>query len=279
MKRFFVILLAFSLVLSLAGCTPVDFIGELFNRTEPAEPIWIPDEAPATVDPALDETSEPTEAVVPIVLVSDQFMDTVTVEEYNGPATYCYHIPQFELDTEAATALNQTIYDEIYPLMERYVYANPDYPFVFGISYDWVQVENIVSLLVRAQCDTGMTYYYAYHIYADGSATVKDEQIWEYYGYDGIAFYDLVAGKLKEKYISKYAAYPGADIDSYYQMQLANTVSYENVRSVKLFISAQGDLCCYADIYSLAGADCYTELVNLTGAETPLAPVCEENHE
>ena len=83
----------------------------------------------------------------------------------------------------------------------------------------------------------------------------------------------MVQPRLEEYYRSSYSGYPGSETDEYYQMQLQNTISYENVAKVMPYISVNGELCCVATIYSLAGADSYDHLVNLEGGEAP-TPSC-----
>lgn len=279
MKRIFAILLLLSFCFSLGGC------GLLNLRPEDASVSDSPDQpaseedsktpettlplTEAPTEPQLSETEPSTEPPIPQVTVSDAYVDTL---EYEGWFC-CYHIPKFDMDSPETESLNRAIYMELYDLLEKNVYEYPEQPFLFSMHYSWVQVENIVSLLVYAQADWGIEVYKVYHAYADGSGVVPREELLEFLGYTRDEFYAMVQPKLEEYYRSSYSGYPGSETDEYYQMQLQNTISYENVAKVMPYISVNGELCCVATIYSLAGADAYDHLVNLEGGNAPI-PSC-----
>lgn len=279
MKHLLIILLLLGVCFSLSGCALLSFnlgdrLPENLEIPVPSENTKVPEsqmtlpvtEAPETEAP---ETEPPTEAPIPQVTVSDAYVDTL---EYEGWFC-CYHIPKFDMDSPQTESLNRAIYMELYELLEENVYEYPEQPFLFSMHYSWVQVENIVSLLVYAQADWGIEVYKVYHAYADGSGVVSREALLEFLGYTQEEFYAMVQPKLEAFYRSSYSGYPGSETDEYYQMQLQNTISYENVTKVMPYISVNGELCCVATIYSLAGADAYDRLVNLEGGDAP-APSC-----
>ncbi|MBQ4565807.1 MAG: hypothetical protein IJA48_05605 [Oscillospiraceae bacterium] len=273
MKRLLAMLLLLSIGLALGGCgltlgaRPVD-PGLLETKptaslTEPDIPETKPTESQAPT------TETPTEPPIPQVTVSDAYVDTL----YYGETLCCYHIPQFDMDSAQTESLNRAIYLELYELLEENVYEYPEQPFLFCMNYSWVQVENIVSLLVYAQGDWGIEVYRVYHAYADGSGVVSREELLEFLGYTREDFYAMVQTKLEDYYRTSYSSYPGSETDEYYRMQLQNTISYENATKVLPYLSVNGELCCVATIYSLAGADSYDHLVNLEGGEAPV-PSC-----
>lgn len=283
MRRLFAVTLVLLLLLSLAGCDKfgIDFPFGKFEEPimdkTPSERETEEDEPPTSL-PAVETEAPETQPVIPQVTVSDAYVDTLTVEGYYGPETYCYHIPKFDMDSPQTESLNRAIYLELYEMLEEDVYAYPEQPFLFAMYYEWVQVGNIVSLLVYVQADWGIEIFRIYNAYADGSGIASEAELWSLYGYDESSFYDLVSAKLEEKYLSMYSEYPSKESDPFYMLQLSNTVSYENVRSVEAYISAEGDLCCVATIYSLAGADSYEYLVNLTGSTELELPTCRSEH-
>lgn len=279
MKHIFAILLLLSLCLFLGGCGLLNFRPEDASVSDsPDQPASEEDSktpettlplTEALTEPQLSETEPPTEPPIPQVTVSDAYVDTL---EYEGWFC-CYHIPKFDMDSPETESLNRAIYMELYDLLEKNVYEYPEQPYLFSMHYSWVQVENIVSLLVFAQGDWGIEIYRVYHAYADGSGVVSRGELLEFLGYTQDEFYAMVQPKLEEYYRSSYSGYPGSETDEYYQMQLQNTISDENVTKVVPYIAVNGDLCCVATIYSLAGADAYDHLVNLEGGNAP-TPSC-----
>lgn len=274
MKRLFVTLLLLGFCFSLGGCALLSFnlgdrLPESLEIPVPSENMMTPETQmtlPVTEEP---ETEPPTEVPIPQVTVSDAYVDTLDYEGW----TCCYHIPKFDIDSPEIDSLNRAIYMELYDMLEKDVYAYPEQPFLFEMTYSWVQVENIVSLLVAIQADWGMEIYRVYNAYADGSGIVSQDELLDFFGYDREAYYAQVTVALEEYYRSCYSGYPGSETDEYYQMQLQNTVSEENVARVVPYLSGNGELCCVATIYSLAGADSYDHLVNLEGGEAP-RPTC-----
>lgn len=283
MRRLFAVTLVLLLLLSLAGCDKfgIDFPFGKFEEPimdkTPSERETEEDEPPTSL-PAVETEAPETQPVIPQVTVSDAYFDTLTMEGYYGPETYCYHIPQFDIESPETESLNRAIFTEMYELLEENVYATPEQPFVFSMAYEWIQVENIVSLLVYVECDWGLRLFKVYNAYADGSGVLTREELIGSFGYDQSEFYDLVAQRLEEEYRSMYSAYPGSETDEYYQMQLSNTISYDNVTKVIPYISASGELCFVATIYSLAGADAYDYIVNLTGSAELNPPSCGADH-
>lgn len=274
MKRGLAILLLLALCLSLGGCALLNF--NLGDRLPEDLEIPVPSENPKTPEtqmtlPATEapETEPPTEAPIPQVTVSDAYVDTLNYESL----LCCYHIPQFDMDSPETESLNRAIYLELYEMLEENVYEYPEQPFLFSMHYSWVQVENIVSLLVAIQADWGMEIYRVYNAYADGSGIVSQDELLEFYGYDRETYYAQVTVALEAYYRSSYSGYPGSETDEFYQMQLQNTVSYENAARTVPYISVSGELCYVATVYSLAGADSYDHLVTLTGTNAP-APSC-----
>lgn len=262
MRRLFALILVLLLMLSLVGCDKFDIEFPLGKVEEPV------------MDKTTGEReTEPTQPPIPQVTVSDAYSDTL----YYGETLCCYHIPRFDIESPETESLNRAIYIELYDMLEQDVYAYPEQPFLFEMSYRWVQVENIVSLLVYVQADWGMRIFRVYHAYADGSGVVSREALLEHLGYTQSEFYDLATRKLEEKYFSLYSGYPGEEDDPFYQEQLEKTVSYDNVTQVIPFISSNGDLCCVATIYSLAGADAYDYVVNLTGSGDVPLPSCTDH--
>lgn len=279
MKRTTSIILILAMMLSLAGCSLLSARldeQQLPDRIEspvPSETHKPTEDTGAdisVIEPTEEsETEALTEPPIPQVSVSDAYVDTL---EYEGWLC-CYHIPKFDMDSPQTESLNRAIYMELYELLEENVYEYPEQPFLFSMHYSWVQVENIVSLLVYAQADWGIEVYKVYHAYADGSGVVSREELLEFLGYTQEEFYAMVQTKLEDYYRTSYSGYPGSETDEYYQMQLQNTISDENVTKVVPYIAVNGDLCCVATIYSLAGADAYDRLVNLESGEAP-TPSC-----
>ena len=279
MKRILSLVLIFALCLSLAGCIVLP-VQELFDD-EPEKPSPVVPETETAPAPETEESTEPTEEPtqppIPQASVSDAYMDTLHYADFGEERILCYHIPRFDMDTPETESLNRAIYMELYELLEEDVYATPEQPFLFGMYYDWVQVDDIVSLLVYVQADWDLRIFKVYNAYADGSGMVSREELIGRFGYDQDSFHALAEQKLEEAYLSMFSQYPSGE-DEFYQQQLENTVSYNNVECVVPFISGSGELCCVATIYSLAGADAYDHLINLTGSGDVPWPDCHIDH-
>ena len=279
MKRILSLILIFALCLSLAGCIVLP-VQELFDD-EPEKPgpsVLETETAPVPeTDEATEPTQEPTQPPIPQVTVNDAYMDTLHYTDFDEEEILCYHIPQFDIDTPEMESMNRAIYMELYEMLEENVYEYPEQPFFYGMYYDWVQVEDIVSLLVFIRADYGIQIFRVYNAYADGSGMVSREELIGRFGYDQDSFHALAEQKLEETYLSMFSQYPLGE-DEFYHQQLENTVSYDNVESVVPFISNSGELCCVATIYSLAGADSYDNLINLTGSEDVPWPDCHMDH-
>lgn len=273
MKRLICLILSLILTLSLWGCGKEETAQET-TLPEPKETVrygHTPTEAAPT-----ETTETPTEAEV-TVEVKDVFVDKAVMLDYDE--TYYYHIPSIHISGVNTDEVNKLMYHELYSFIDQYVYENPDYPYLGDMGYLWTVREGIVSVITEVIIGPDSSPNPMYIIYNVDIATgqqVSDEDLIASFGLEKQTYRDQVAAALAKTYVDLFAEYHAQNPeDSFYQTQYDNTVSEDNINNVRPYIDVTGELCVMADIYSLAGADCYRHLVCVSGAVEPSYPKAE----
>lgn len=214
-------------------------------------------------------------------LVTDAYANepSYTLTAYDGTSTTYtakYHIPKINLPGETVAQVNNDIYIYIssYQEVESALdcIAQGGYPMTReGISYQWTVKEDILSLLLvwEGSPDMGFsTEYHVYNVRIPSGESVSEEDV------------AIVVGFSKEEYALKAkqalgsAFWEGESYDLYAQNMadffndcLKNTISDENIAEVQPFFNADGNLCIVGKVYSLVGADYYSQILNLEDFE------------
>lgn len=212
--------------------------------------------------------------------LSDAYFDYIYNNRYNEQ--YCYHIPKILLTGNNFEQLNSQIYSKLYSSLQEGVYNGTDI-YTINMSYGCGQKINYASIIVSEQLDWGWTDYYVYNIDISNGHQLSVKDLLSIYGLTDENYRNLAQKALKAQYELYYReAYEDNKSNesflSFYQQQLDATISKQNIDAVIPYIDSNGDLCGVAAIYSLAGADYYHHLINLTGTEEPAPIRCEIDH-
>ena len=193
--------------------------------------------------------------------------------------TYYYHIPSIHISGVNTDEVNKLMYHELYSFIDQYVYQNPDYPYLGDLGYLWTVKNDIVSIIAEVVVGPDSSpdpMYIIYNVDITTGQQIAGEDLIGSFGLDSETYRAQVKAALERTYVDMYADYHAQyPDDSFYQTQYDNTVSEDNINNVRPYIDVTGELCVVADIYSLAGADCYRHLVCLSGAVEPAYPKAE----
>ncbi|MBR6549190.1 MAG: hypothetical protein IKT68_06565 [Clostridia bacterium] len=189
-------------------------------------------------------------------LVTDAVYELVK-DSYNGGWSE-YHIPKINLPNDLAENVNREMLAEGEKTLpdsglERY-------------DYFWQYANRVVSVLVRKCYPNDCDYYKVYNVSVDTGMRLTNDDLRQMYGLTEQQLTDLLIQKAGQRFIEYYSSFPHtAD----YVDQYNKTITAENVAGSMLFINQSGDLCSVTCIYSMAGANTYWRLLNLTGT-TPV---------
>lgn len=212
-------------------------------------------------------------------LVSDAYFDYIVDDDYRMQC--CYHIPRFNPEGGEFAQRNAEIYDELHTVMKEDVYG--DYRYVLDMAYGCGMKNTCVSLITASQEDWGNVQYHVFNVDIRDGSRISTEELAAAWGLTGEAYRALARKALEAKYEAIFgAAYEANQSDGnflkFYQEQKDATVSDQNIDALVPYIDAGGDLCAVARIYSMAGADYYHHLINLTGTDEPAAIECTADH-
>jgi len=195
------------------------------------------------------------------VSVSDAYSDT---EE-----DYCYHIPQINLNGGRGAAINQTIYDECYDLLDKQVYQSIKkygYPELGEMVYTWGQKDDVVSVVVQSYYTTySWTDFYVYTLSAETGKRVGTDTVYKAYGLTEDGFYDLVRETMQRYWDDCEDDMLPRVGEKMFRTLVDQTLADSNVKAAIPYVNKDGDLCIVADIYSPAGAECYPHMLNTSG--------------
>lgn len=272
MKKCFALMLAVLLLLSMTGCATLGALA-LPSATPTPEPTAAPTAAPTATpaaEPTTEPTSEPTPEPTPVPTTVDDYVGLyshteLSYSDANGGYSYNYMVPQFLLDTEDAKAANADIQERCLPRIEAMKEAaEQGYSLtLLGISYDaWLE-DGLVTLILTVSYDAGCTYYTVYRLQAETGAPLSNEDMAARLGVSMEQYYALAYEAMSAEFESLWGGARDAGGAAFYDEQLENTLSDENVRAAQLYLDKNGMPCIQCKIYSLAGASSYEYLLSL----------------
>lgn len=249
MKKVFLVLLALACVLSMAACGNTD--------PEPTEPV-------TTQDPLTGESQQ--------AEIVDGYVDVVE--------GCCFHIPQIRLGNVDMEQTNSWIHDTLYKQIKEGVYhaVDDDYSIYYTeMSYVWRQHDQVISLVVMLRyAANDLVDYYVYNISAVTGQLLTDDQIYEFLQMSEQSAQQRLCETLDHYWYAFREQNPDMDAQFVDALQ-SMTVSNENLRAAKPFLGADGKLWFAVNIYSVAGADYYTYLMDMQGNFTTIA--CQLTHD
>lgn len=198
-------------------------------------------------------------------LVSDEFYDEV-IDEYAPTKMRCYHIPKINLTGKRFDELNDQIYKKLFDIIDKNVYAYPDFPLIAGMSYTWGTANDVLSIVVEVpSLEADWTDYYIYNLSVQTGFTLKDSETIEACGYTEEEFYDAVYNALKYFWDTE-----GADISDIASKSEINycrneTLSDENIRSAIPWINEDGALCSLVPVSWPIGGGGFYLLLDMDG--------------
>ncbi len=234
--------------------------------------IKLADEVPAAADvfdqaepESVDESHGAIEVVSVSELVEPAREETV---DYTDNAGNSYHavfrIPRIKIASEDAVQINAEILDKLNARVdEALADADNGYSLITtGIDYNaWVWNDTLtVFTSVKTNWDLEMHYIYTLDM-KDGHR-MDNAQIAALWGRTEDELYAALTDLIREKFISMYGEADEADGD-FYEEQLANSISEENVDNSVLYPDSKGSAMADVKIYALAGADAYRHIIGL----------------
>ena len=220
------------------------------------------------VESSVDAPQEEAQPEPVMITVSDAYVDTIEDPDYGD--IYCYHIPRFDMDGDAAAEMNEKIYQDMMTVLEEQVYAW-DYPGLGIMTYTWGQTEQLASVLIF----TNPVYYhfpecYTYTIDTRTGKEMTFMEILAVYGYDESSFQAKVREVLDQYYEDwRVELQEGAYGDSFdfdfFDGQKEKALSDDNLLRAVPYVDENGNLCVVIPVYGIAGADYYYSRINLEG--------------
>lgn len=250
MKKLLAVVLLLMLVMSFAGCG----VSEPTPETETA--------VQESTQLVFDDSSIVSEA------------DYIELEDPFGGFLCYYHIPRINLEDDKASGVNEQIMAQAEEFMQdAYLCIDQDVSITnAGFNYLWGYNKGVVSVTTAQYYGHPGLSFEVYNVSDKTGELIMDEELAQLYGYTYDQMLSLISEKSGECFDDYYTQAPK---DDFYDLQYTQTIGVSNAKLAKLFINDQGDLCCVAKIYSLAGADSYYRLINLTGdTEVPEPDMC-----
>lgn len=265
MKKCLAVLLLCAISISLSACGLLSL--SLLEKQE----------GPLSTEPAPDESSEPekkppetsepvteeTEPKSPFLGVTDAYYDFRTQDLY-GECFHCYHIPRVEFEGEAELAVNETIYSELYGVLENRLYTGSDYYELGEMCYGWGRNDRIVSIVAKtSMISYDSTNYYIYNISAETGEAATEEMVMESYGITKEDYEELLKEAIVKYFSERAEAIVGFVGEELYQDVLDRSLADVSAGTSMPFVGSDGALCARANIYWIAGAELYVTLFDL----------------
>ena len=184
-----------------------------------------------------------------------------------------FHIPQVNLESTDAEAVNREIYNTLYPNVQKAISVIGSYEVLEcgSIAYRAVVNGDILSLLVISSMypyESPSTSYLAYNFSLSKGTLLTTEAVAAAAGYT-VDDYTLRARQAMGSYI--HLTFPGETAQNYgdvFVQELNNdldrTLSDENVQNGQLFLDEKGNLRLVAALYWPVANGRFTLLLNLT---------------
>ncbi len=234
--------------------------------------IKLAEEAPAqenVSDQAEPESVYESKEAIEVVSVSEMVEsareETVDYTDSVGNQYHAvYRIPRILIDSEDAANVNAQLLDEMNSWIDEALDARDNgwSLTTTGIDYNaWVW-NGTLTLFTTVNNDWGMEMHYIYTFDVNDGHRMDNAQIAALWGREEDAFYDTLSGLVYDKFVNMYGEAADTDID-FYDEQLSNSISEENIRSSVLYPDSNGSAMAAVTIYSLAGADAYEQVIGL----------------
>lgn len=234
--------------------------------------IKMADEAPAAED--VSEQAEPEsvyESQGPIEVVSVSEMVEPAREEtvdYTDGSGNQYHavfrIPRILLQSEDAAQINTQIMDELGGAVDEALAARDNgWSLVTtGIDYNaWVWKDTL-TVFTTVKTDWDMEMHYIYTLDMQDGHRMDNGQVAALWGKSEDELYATLTDLIQEKFVNMYGATAQMNGD-FYDEQLANSTSEENVRASVVYPDSKGSAMADVTIYAMAGANAYEQIIGL----------------
>ena len=218
------------------------------------------------------ETEQVTEESTQSEIDYDNLVVDAVFEELTDPfsSQVCYyHIPKVNLSDGLADKINEKMLTDGEEFMsDAYDSIDMDVSIISsGYNYLWGYKDNVVSVLAAEFFNTPGLHYNIYNMDMETGEILTNSDLVKLYNFTEEEMINLIIKKSGEKFEEKYIEIK-EQVADFYNMQYQSTVAAENAEKAVLYINENGDLCCVATIYSMAGAPSYDHVINLTG-DTP----------
>ena len=248
-------------LLVIAAVFVVDFL-----RPEPMIDPGPPESS--TIDPKPHTSTDPEMPEEPEVpgnsdgpLVTDAFYDDTYLNSYGSGI---FAIPRINLDGSEIRAINDEIYQNLYTDLAAGALREWD-DSGKSVNYTWAENGDTLSLLIEVHpVDWEWTDYYVYNVsISEARELSRDEviqrsNVTNYYKTARQALEATFWGNYDHDWLQE-----TAEMVDFFNDQLDNTRANSNIEEAQPYFNRKGELCITANIYSLAGADYYTQEVNL----------------
>lgn len=258
MKKTVSLLLAASLLLSLAGCGLLPQFPSFptkgsQNGTEPTEP----------------SSSEPPAQIYDDSLISDAISEEFSwADEYNCDWDCSFHIPQILSDAPGAESVNLQIANDFGGYVNEAKTAMRDNtsPGVITVSWDSYWTGSVLSLVLTAQYSFEFTDYMVYHYDFAADTTLQGWQVAELYG---ASYADLITAlrRAAAQFFDRTTApFLTPDASAGVAYLRSWTITDENL-SCAMFYPDGGTIYAIVPVGSIAGANWYYHCLPLDLSE------------
>lgn len=199
-----------------------------------------------------EENNESTENETKKVKKVDESKDLVYSVYNKITSEGSYNIPAINIDSESVKSINDEVYIYCKTRAEEDGAAT-------NIKYKSYIHDNILSLVVSAEYPNDCIYYHAYNVNIYTGKIIINENLLKSRNVTESEFVAKLKELAKEKYVAKYNKLSD---DVAYTGQLNKTISDDNCSYTNsMFLNENGKISVIVNIYSLAGADKYEEIV------------------
>ena len=182
-----------------------------------------------------------------------------------------FAIPYINLSGDDVECINEEIWNNLYvdavanifSLWNKENYEGDEY-----ISYQWTVYNGILSLLIESHLvDWDWENYYIYNIEISTGKRLSNKEIISNAGFTNEEYYKRAKQVLGSYYWRNWKRndnnFYDASFVEYFNKNLKNTLSKENIQMSMLFFNDNGQLCIAAPVYSMAGSGCYWSTLNM----------------
>ncbi len=224
------------------------------DETGSSEEVLLSEESEEYFNLELKVTDNP--RIAELLNVSGTYTDSVgNVDNYH------YQIPQFNADSESAKALNERImYDIVDKIHDEFFSMDKGYSlFCYNITYEVIENEEVVAILVSVPYPNDCVEYYAYTYDFEQDKEISNSEMLAMYDWTEEAFVEEACRREKEHFESQisdmYSDMTAEDVD-YFIQSAADATTVD----LPMYIGVDGVLYVYLPMPSLAGADWYYRL-------------------